>query len=200
MLVKYRIEGYMPFRDYRVRDIKNKIIQEHLIVRYERDKDKNGKIRGRWRLRCLKCNREKLSYPNHVYKEMISCRCNRKKGKDHPGWRGYKEIGKHVFEKIRRQAKVGNRDYEFKITIEDIWDLYLKQNRKCALSGIELRFPTLVSSNDGTASLDRIDNNNGYTKDNIQWVHKHINQMKNNFPQSYFIDLCKLVTERIKNV
>ncbi len=44
-----------------------------------------------------------------------------------------------------------------------------------------------------TASLDRIDSSKGYTKDNIQWVHKHVNLMKHKFDQKYFVDICKLI-------
>lgn len=50
-----------------------------------------------------------------------------------------------------------------------------------------------------TASLDRIDSTKGYTLDNIQWVHKHINVMKMDLDQEYFIKLCKLVTKKSKN-
>jgi len=46
-----------------------------------------------------------------------------------------------------------------------------------------------------TASLDRIDNNKGYIKGNVQWVLKDINKMKNIHTQDYFIELCKLVWE-----
>jgi hypothetical protein len=46
-----------------------------------------------------------------------------------------------------------------------------------------------------TASLDRIDSSKGYCEDNVQWVHKDINRMKNTFDQDYFISLCKLIAE-----
>ena len=37
-----------------------------------------------------------------------------------------------------------------------------------------------------TASLDRIDSSKGYTEDNIQWVHKDVNQMKMDLPEQRF--------------
>lgn len=61
----------------------------------------------------------------------------------------------------------------------------MKQHRKCNLSGVELEFDKTNS-----ASLDRIDNTKGYTLENVQWVHKDINRMKNVFSQDYFIDMC----------
>ena len=51
-----------------------------------------------------------------------------------------------------------------------------------------------------TASLDRIDSNLGYVKGNVQWVHKHINVMKNIFNQDMFIFLCNQVTKTNKLV
>lgn len=45
-----------------------------------------------------------------------------------------------------------------------------------------------------TASLDRIDSNKGYNKENIQWVHKYINKMKMDFNQDYYIEMCRKVS------
>lgn len=53
-----------------------------------------------------------------------------------------------------------------------MWELFLKQRGKCALTGEDLK---LGYKNNQTASLDRIDNSIGYEKNNIQWVHKDIN-------------------------
>ncbi len=49
-----------------------------------------------------------------------------------------------------------------------------------------------------TASLDRIDSSRGYTLDNIQWVHKDLNKMKTNYPNDYFIKMCKYVANNNK--
>lgn len=74
--------------------------------------------------------------------------------------------------------------------------LFIKQNKKCALSGLDIFFAKNYKDYKKglqTASLDRIDNSKEYEKDNVQWVHKHINVMKNVFSEDYFIDLCKQV-------
>jgi hypothetical protein len=80
------------------------------------------------------------------------------------------------------------RALECSITIEFIWNLFLKQDRKCALSGDHL---TLGPRQ--TASLDRIDSSRGYAVDNVQWVHKDINRMKSVFTEECFIDWCQKV-------
>lgn len=97
--------------------------------------------------------------------------------------KGVGELSKTRFSRIRHGAKL--RELEFNITIEEIWNLFIKQNRKCALSGIILKFKD--------ASLDRIDNNKGYIFNNTQWVHVDINFMKQAYDQDYFIKTCELI-------
>ena len=90
------------------------------------------------------------------------------------------------------------RNLNIEITKEQCWDLYLKQNRKCALTGLEINFAeTSKEHNNGftTASLDRIDSLKGYTLNNIQWVHKDINKMKNSISMENFIKYCQLVNQ-----
>jgi hypothetical protein len=81
------------------------------------------------------------------------------------------------------------------VTLKELWDLFVKQNRQCALTKLPLRFNSTNNKRDGTASLDRIDSNKEYTIDNVQWVHREINYMKQAYSQSHFIELCKLVVE-----
>ena len=132
--------------------------------------------------------------------ENSSCGCFSKKGVKHHQWTGVGEIsGEFWWSHVVRSAngdifKNGNRKpKELSITIEYAWNIFLKQNRKCALSGIELSFPKKWKDKNYNASLDRIDSSKGYIEDNVQWVHKHINKMKNAFDQAYFIDICKLI-------
>ena len=93
------------------------------------------------------------------------------------------------FSNIKSHARW--RKLEFNLKIEDIWNLYLKQNKKCALSGIEILF----DNNRGktTASLDRIDSSKGYIIDNVQWVHKDINQMKSDRKIEDFLKWINLI-------
>ena len=91
-------------------------------------------------------------------------------------------------------SKAKKKLYELSITMEEAWELFEKQNRKCALSGLDLTFPKSREPYGGTASLDRIDSKKDYVTGNVQWVHKDINSMKNSFDQDYFISLCKLIT------
>jgi hypothetical protein len=91
------------------------------------------------------------------------------------------------------------RGIEWNLDANYLWNIYLKHNKKCALSGMPIEFGELVNSrpdyNVMTASLDRIDSNQPYVEGNVQWVHKHINIMKNKYDEKYFIEMCKAVAK-----
>lgn len=98
------------------------------------------------------------------------------------------------------------RNIEFDITIEEAWQLFLNQNKKCKLSGKDLFMGfwdrTKQGRNKnvkGTASLDRIDSNKPYTIENCQWIHKDINWIKNKLDQDYFLEICANITDYQRN-
>lgn len=101
---------------------------------------------------------------------------------------GYKDILGSSWASWRLGAK--SRNIEFSITIEDAWEIFEKQNKKCALSGLDLKFRK-GDNRIQTASLDRIDSSKTYTIDNIQWVHKEINRMKGCLTEPEFIKYCE---------
>ena len=80
-----------------------------------------------------------------------------------------------------------------KVTIQEAWQLYLSQDRRCALTGIEIGFAPSACRPNGTASLDRIDSSGDYEIGNIQWVHKDVNLMKREMSQDRFFEICCLV-------
>lgn len=126
-----------------------------------------------------------------------SCGCSHSMktnlGNNSSRWNGYKEISGYYFSSIKNRAK--KKNLEFNITKEFCWNLYLKQNKQCALTKLPITMKQSRRTNepDMTASLDRIDSNKGYTEDNVQWVHKVINRMKNGLNQDEFVKMCTLV-------
>ena len=129
-------------------------------------------------------------------KKSCGCQNCRLCGKDNPNWSGYQEISGSFWHTVRQGAKT--RNLELSITIKDAWELFIQQNRKCALTGLELVFcPSdkrrRSDLSTQTASLDRIDSSTGYIFGNIQWVHKDINRMKIDFDNDYFVYMCTLV-------
>lgn len=141
------------------------------------------------------CGNKTVVYSGHLKTgHTSSCGC-----KSHSllynskAWKGYEKISGTYFNSIYYGAKT--RNLEFSITIEEIWELFLEQNRKCALTGLNISFSSKHKLKDGTASLDRIDSSKGYIKGNVQWVHKTINLMKWNLEEKEFFAFCKLVKQ-----
>lgn len=124
-----------------------------------------------------------------------SCGCIRKEttaDKNRKGFLGYEGLSGARFGIIRYNAK--KRNIKFEITVKEAWELFLKQDQKCALSGLELCFGSKRKKIEQTASLDRINSELGYVAGNVQWIHKVINLMKGNQTQSSFIKMCDLIS------
>lgn len=94
-----------------------------------------------------------------------------------------------------RKAK--SRNEEFKLTLQDLKDVWDKQGGICPYTGIKLEdYDYKPSSNSVyTASLDRIDSSKGYTKNNIQFVSKNINFMKNRLSHEETVEFCKIISK-----
>ena len=141
-----------------------------------------------WRCLC-KCETEIICTTSELNaNRKVSCGCTARRYN-----KLYKEIWSSLWSRIIWGAQ--DRKLEFTITIQEAWEHYEKQNRKCALSGLSIYFGDSFTKDETTASLDRIDSSKGYIPGNIQWVHKHINLMKSNYNQEYFIELCKAVAK-----
>lgn len=128
-----------------------------------------------------------------------SCGCLRNRtGANNPTWGGYEDISAHMWQTMRYHSK--RRGRKFTITMPYIWQLFLKQNKKCAISGVDISFGDKTKlqrteRSNKTASLDRIDSSKGYIEGNVQWVHKTVNQMKSDHVQTDFVAWCKLVAK-----
>ena len=158
--------------------------------------------------KCHICKREdyiiKPSDLKNGYKNLENCGCDRnyifekQRGKNNKKFAGFEEVHGRYVSNIKRRAKKHKLDFD--LSAEFLWNLYLKQNKKCALSGVELIFDLPGNKEykyfeSGNASLDRIDSSKGYTKDNVQWVHKDINLMKMYLKQDNFINWCRTITK-----
>jgi len=115
---------------------------------------------------------------------------------------GHEDLSMSYLNSIMIGAKKRNLEYD--VAPEYLWTLFMDQDKKCALSDVEITLDPQFSVHYATkritqtASLDRINSSRGYVEGNVQWVHKNINLLKGSLSQSKFIELCELVTKTTK--
>lgn len=105
--------------------------------------------------------------------------------------KGTNHISSTYFSRLKYRAM--EKKYDFDLDIDYLDDLLVKQNFKCALSGFEIYSGYNSDKLEITASLDRIDSNKGYIKGNVQWVHKDVNNMKQDLDEDKFLQYCKSI-------
>lgn len=169
------------------------------------DKDKHGK--SYWRIRCDCGNIDTVVGHYLTTGRWIQCsECIKKscylEGRKNPKFKGVGDLSRTFWSSIVGSA--AHRKINIEISMEDAWFKFLDQDKKCALSGIDLFMSSSIRQfrkgiTKHTASLDRIDSSKGYTKDNIQWVHVDINFMKQEMDQDYFIKICKRIASQHKD-
>lgn len=128
------------------------------------------------RAQCYNCYNKNRRIPDPETGKINSC------------WKGFGDISGNFLGGIKACAK--NRSIKFDLEIEDLWNLFLKQEKKCFYSGLEIHFDTFKE----TASLDRIDSSDYYHINNVVWSHKDINKIKASFTVEELVKWCSLVT------
>jgi len=90
-------------------------------------------------------------------------------------------------------------------TVDELMQVLIKQDYKCALSGTQLSCKMELDPNfvgkgkrhlwPTNVSIDRINSTKGYTIDNVQLVCVVLNVAKSNLPQNDYIEWCNKVAE-----
>lgn len=164
-----------------------------LTVIEELQKNKNGHIK--FLCEC-ECGNKKEVFGTHLREnKIVSCGCkNKVKGVNGDIW--YQITSRKVNKRSKRSK------LDFNITKDYLNNLFEEQEEKCKLSGLPITLPKKWNDKNYTASLDRIDSSIGYIMGNVQWVHKHVNVMKNIYPQEMFIYICKKIADsnNIENI
>lgn len=83
------------------------------------------------------------------------------------------------------------------VSLEDLKDIWERQKGLCPYTGIKLTPPTHVKV-EGIkfyqyASVDRIDSSQHYTKDNIEFISRAVNWMKNKHSKEEVIEFLNIV-------
>lgn len=98
------------------------------------------------------------------------------------------------YKRIMLSIKRG-RGVECTLTVTDLVDLFKEQNGRCALSGRLMLFPNGKQQADAV-SVDRVDCNKGYTKDNVRLVTFQANCARGAWSDDQLWEFCNSVIER----
>ena len=106
---------------------------------------------------------------------------------------GCKELSGQQWSRIKYSATI--RNLEFNINVNQAYDLYIKQNKKCALSGVPINLNKVYKGNaeSNTASLDRIDSAIGYVDGNVQFISIVMNHMKGDMSHKKTLEIIELI-------
>lgn len=160
---------------------------------YVRESHKNGKTYySVWKCDCgneITCATREV-----VIGRKRSCKCySFRKNRHHGNWSGAGELTGSHWNSVLNNAKT--RDIKVLLTIEEAWEKFVEQDRKCALTGVELTLDNKDVRYGKTASLDRINSGLPYSKDNVQWIHKKVNYIKRDLPEKDFLELCREISK-----
>jgi hypothetical protein len=154
-----------------------------------------------WLVRC-RCGKEyekgaaSLLKPPRSTTAVTSCGCAPHNREYVSKYEGAGELSGHRFGYLTNQAR--QRGIAFTVNAKYLWDMFLWQNRLCALTSVPLSLSKKrLVAGESVASLDRISSDFGYEPGNVQWVHPTINFMKHAMPQGTFIAWCQLVARRM---
>lgn len=178
-----------------VKDITGKRFGKLTVLKISEEKP-YGPDKLFWLCKC-DCGKEKIVPSWHLRnKKIISCGsagCGHEKseGNLNSKWCGYGQISGSYWCVVKMNAK--SRNLTVQVNIEQAWKQFLKQDGKCALSGDQLIFAKNRKDKTANASLDRINSKLGYTVDNIQWLDKTVNVMKQALSDKDFVNICRKI-------
>lgn len=131
------------------------------------------KQRAHYICRCNHCGCEKVINSGVFRKKPpVSCGCRKASGYTHPRANPTKKSETRLLNYARRNAK--RRGEECSLVLNDI-----VIPEFCPVLGIKLQ-PGSHTHQDCSPSVDRIDSNKGYTKDNVWIISARANRIKNN--------------------
>lgn len=177
----------------KIRDIVGERFGRLVVIERAPPNPKHKARKSRWVCQC-DCGQTKEVLGEHLVAGYTkSCGCFRELDSHARFYRGCGDLSGKYWGHVQRHAK--NREFEFDISIEEAWRLFEYQDKKCALSHLPITLNSNWSKLGQTASLDRIDSERGYVKDNVQWVHVDVQRMKMNLPEDRFVFLCEEIAK-----
>lgn len=85
------------------------------------------------------------------------------------------------------KPKIREKD---KVTAKNLYQLLLRQDKRCAISGVEL-----TTDNVSIDHIVPLSKGGGHVMQNVHLVHRVINRMKGTMGHEEMLDLCRKITQ-----
>lgn len=153
--------------------------------------------------RCHTYKPEELFTPNNTtnaerhFRRHICNSCSTERQREH-------DMELEASEKLRKCLRfrlLGAKDralkagIPFNLTLEFLEELWIKQEGKCALSGLPMTFELKLGRIPTNVSIDKKNRLLGYTQDNVQLVCMAANQAKSDMSEEELYNLCKSIVK-----
>lgn len=166
--------------------VKNVIKSHNLQTRRSKKMTEQSKLRQQGLQKCWSCNSILELNDSNFSPNNRTCKpcCNNRATKSY--YSKFESLEKLLEYKIKKSKRHGND-----LTLDDLLTIYENQNCKCFYTQREF---VLSPSHPDSVSIDRIDSNLGYTKNNVVLCCSEINYMKQSQSRDRFIENCKLIS------
>jgi hypothetical protein len=151
-------------------------------------------LEGKWCKTCSGCGKEQAyTRKDHAKQSYLADSQCKNCVSQSKGFSNNRPVGDklRLFNRFSKLAK--SRNIEWNLSLEEMFSSY---NEKCSLTGWDIDISYLNCN----ASLDRIDNDKGYSLDNIQWVHTMVNMCKNKYKEEDFIKMCEDIANKKQQI
>ena len=150
-----------------------------------------GYIKSNIQLVCFKVNTAKNLLSHSDFINLIySIKSKHTEGTIETNKKKINSFLSYIF-KSCKSSKV-NKQYKFELTKTDVLHKLELQKYRCAYTNKPLEFEKY---SENKLSIDRIDSNKGYEKDNIQLVIWRANRAKNNLSNGEFMNMINKISE-----
>lgn len=106
------------------------------------------------------------------------------------------DLDRLIYVAVRKaRERAGAKGLAFDITLEDMRDIAARQDHRCAISGLAFDVGKSLTGRRRpyAPSIDRIDNAEGYTMENVRLVASIVNLARGDFSDSEFFAMCRAV-------
>ena len=103
------------------------------------------------------------------------------------------------FRVLGAKDRATKHNIPFNLELKDVLELWRKQEGKCALSDVPMTFELNKGRVPTNVSIDKINKDLGYLKDNVQLVCMACNQIKSDLTEEEMYNFCKKIVNKYEN-